>query len=74
VPRALITGSTGQDGSCWPERPSSKARERLGWTPKVKLKELARMMMEADLALVRDDPEGIRGTARHRPADRRTND
>jgi GDPmannose 4,6-dehydratase len=53
---------------------ATKARERLGWKPRVKFKELARMMMEADLQLVRDELEGIRGTSKDRLIDRRTND
>ena len=53
---------------------ATKAREKLGWTPRVKFKELTRMMIEADLALVRDELEGIRGTQRDRVSNRRTDD
>ncbi len=39
----------------------SKARKKLGWKPKVKFKELVRMMVEADLELVEKELYGIRG-------------
>ena len=40
----------------------SKAREGLGWKPRVTFKELVRMMVEADLAAVRGETKaGIRG-------------
>ncbi len=52
----------------------SKARERLKWQPKVKFKELARMMMESDLALVQRELDGVRGTPHERQSTRRTDD
>jgi GDPmannose 4,6-dehydratase len=34
---------------------ASKARQKLGWTPKVGFTELIRLMIDADLARYRDD-------------------
>ncbi len=36
----------------------SKAKEKLGWEPKVKFKELVRLMVEADLALAKREAHG----------------
>ncbi|XP_068629225.1 GDP-mannose 4,6 dehydratase [Battus philenor] len=36
---------------------SSKAKEKLGWTPKVTFDQLVKDMMDADLELMRKDPE-----------------
>ena len=33
----------------------TKAREQLGWTPKVTFKQLVKMMVESDLAVARQD-------------------
>src|SRR5438270_11174213 len=38
-----------------------KAREKLGWTPKVGFKPLVKMMVEADLALVEREKFGSHG-------------
>jgi GDPmannose 4,6-dehydratase len=40
MPKALITGITGQN--------ASKARKLLGWEPKVAFRELVRIMVDAD--------------------------
>ena len=40
---------------------ASKAKRVLGWEPKVKFKELVRMMVDADLALVRRELYGTKG-------------
>jgi GDPmannose 4,6-dehydratase len=42
---------------------SSKAREKLGWQPRVGFKELVRMMVDSDLELVRQEIYG-RGSTR----------
>jgi GDPmannose 4,6-dehydratase len=42
---------------------STKARKTLGWAPRVKFQELVRMMVDADLALVKNHPPA-RGAAR----------
>ncbi len=47
---------------------ATKARERLGWAPRVKFRELAGMMMEADLKSVQEELDGVRGT----PSERKT--
>jgi GDPmannose 4,6-dehydratase len=39
---------------------ASKARDRLGWEPDVGFRELVRMMVEADLALLRDQAASAR--------------
>jgi len=53
---------------------ATKAREKLGWQPRMKFKELTRMMVEADLTLVRDELEGTRGTERAQAKTRATDD
>jgi GDPmannose 4,6-dehydratase len=40
---------------------ASKAKRALGWTPRVSFRELVRMMVEADLALVRGEGERLLG-------------
>jgi GDP-D-mannose dehydratase len=53
--RALITGITGQDGSYLAELllgDPAKAREALGWSPKVRFRDLVAEMVEADLRLL----------------------
>ncbi|MDB5037084.1 MAG: GDP-mannose 4,6-dehydratase [Bacteriovoracaceae bacterium] len=40
---------------------ATKARKKLGWKPKVKFKELVKMMVEADMALVEKELYGLRG-------------
>ncbi len=67
--KALITGITGQEGSYYQEPHESHLRRHLiygdlndasslnqstpGWEPKVKFRELVRMMMDADVATLR---------------------
>ncbi len=41
---------------------ASKAKKRLGWEPKVKFKELAKLMIEADLVNIEKEIYGIKGT------------
>ena len=47
---------------------SSKAREKLGWEPKVNFKQLVRMMVDADMALVNRQLHGTKGKNRHEKA------
>lgn len=47
---------------------SSKAREKLGWKPKVNFKQLVRMMVDADMALVNRQLHGTKGKNRHEKA------
>ena len=42
---------------------ASKARKLLGWQPKVKFKELARLMVDADIARVQRELTGTRGAS-----------
>lgn len=42
---------------------ASKARQRLGWTPRVRFDELVRMMVDADVALVKREMLGTHGKA-----------
>ena len=35
----------------------SKAKAKLGWEPKIKFKELVKMMVEADLEILKKQPE-----------------
>jgi len=37
---------------------SSKAKKKLGWTPKTKFEDLAKLMVDADIRLLRDHREG----------------
>jgi GDPmannose 4,6-dehydratase len=37
---------------------SSKARQKLGWEPMTKFAELARLMVDADMQLLKDHREG----------------
>jgi len=37
---------------------ASKARKQLGWEPRTKFKELVRLMVDADIALLNDHLEG----------------
>lgn len=53
MPRALITGITGQDGS--------NAERVLGWRARVHLHELIRIMLEADLHQAGLDPAAYLG-------------
>jgi GDPmannose 4,6-dehydratase len=36
----------------------SKAKQKLGWEPKIKFAELAKLMVEADMALLKAHREG----------------
>jgi GDPmannose 4,6-dehydratase len=47
----------------------TKAREKLGWVPRMRFHELARSMMEADLELVRQELEGRRAVRTGRGED-----
>jgi GDPmannose 4,6-dehydratase len=37
----------------------SKAKQKLGWQPQVKFEDLLKMMVEADLKMVKDKDRGI---------------
>ena len=36
----------------------SKAKEKLGWEPKTKFAELAKLMVDSDITLLKDHQEG----------------
>ena len=62
MPKALITGITGQDGCYLAELllrkgDATKARTKLGWEPKVSFKSLVRMMVDADVEAIRRDTD-----------------
>jgi GDPmannose 4,6-dehydratase len=41
---------------------ATKAREKLGWSPRTTFRELARLMTEADLALAKREAQGATQT------------